>query len=142
MPVLELFLFGALGVAIGRMTIRAESDKSAPQGRREPVQKIEAVDRLLRSIAKLIQTHLADSDAFSERLSGATNRLSQNPQAGPANEIVLALIEDNRAMRDRLANLRKRAGGVAAAGAAAARRPRAVRASRNARPGDHDREPS
>ncbi len=60
----------------------------------------------MRSIAKLIQTHLADSDAFSERLHGATSRLSQHPQAGPANEIVLALIEDNRAMREKLANLR------------------------------------
>ena len=104
LPVVELLLFGALGVAIGRVLVAA--DKAAPEKTREPVQKSEAVDRLLRSIAKLIQTHLADSEAYSERLHGATDRLSQHPQAGDANEIVLALIEDNRTMRDRLANLR------------------------------------
>ena len=104
LPVVELLSFGALGVAIGRVLVAA--DKAAPEKTREPVQKSEAVDRLLRSIAKLIQTHLADSEAYSERLHGATDRLSQHPQAGDANEIVLALIEDNRTMRDRLANFR------------------------------------
>ncbi len=79
--------------------------EAAPAGASEPAQKPEAVDQLLRSIA-LIQTHLSDSDAFSERLNGATHRLSRHPQAGAVNEIVLALIEDNREMPDKLANLR------------------------------------
>jgi len=94
MPGFELLLFGSLGVALGRLTLGAEPSEAAPAAATEPVRKAEAVDQLLRSIAKLIQAHLSDSDAFSERLDRATNRLSGRPQAGPANEIVLALIED------------------------------------------------
>jgi diguanylate cyclase len=59
----------------------------------------------VRSIAKLIQTHMSDSEAFSARLDGATARLAKQTQAGPVNEIVLALIEDNREMRGKLAAL-------------------------------------
>ena len=103
-PGLELLLIGALGAAIGRLTIGIESREVAPG--EQQAQKAEAVDRLLRSIARLIQTHMTDSDAFSERLHRATDRLSKHPQAGPVNEIVLALIADNRDMRDRLASLR------------------------------------
>ena len=106
MPGFELLLFGSLGVALGRLTIKAEPSEAAPAGATEAVRKAEAVDQLLRSIARLIQAHLSDSDAFSERLDRATNRLSRRPQVGPANEIALSLIEDNRAMRDKLATLR------------------------------------
>lgn len=105
-PSVELFLFAALGAAVGRLTAKTESREAASAGSGEPAQKSEAVDQLLRSLAKLIQKHLSESDSFSERLNGATRRLSQHPQAGPVNEIVLALIEDNREMRDKLANLR------------------------------------
>lgn len=49
---------------------------------------------------------MTDSESFSERLDGASRRLSQQPAAGPINEIVLALIDDNRDMRDKLGNVR------------------------------------
>ena len=54
----------------------------------------------------MLQTHLTDSESFSERLDGANERLSRHESAGPIKEIVMALIEDNRDMRDRLDNVR------------------------------------
>jgi hypothetical protein len=77
-PSIELFLFAALGAAVGRLTAKTESSESASAGAGEPAQKSEAVDQLLRSIARLIQKHLAESDSFSVRLNGATRRLSQH----------------------------------------------------------------
>ncbi len=105
-PGFEFLLFGWLGVALGRLTLGSSSAEAAPETAREPAAKVEAVDRLLRSIAKLIQTHLTDSDAFSQRLHGASDRLSQHEMTGPVNDIVMALIHDNRDMRDKLSNLR------------------------------------
>jgi len=103
-PAIELLLFAVLGAAIGRFTAGAEPREAG--GRIGSAVKTEAIDKLVRSIAKLIQTHLTDSDAFSARLDGATTRLAQHAQAGPVNDIVLALIEDNREMRNKLATLR------------------------------------
>ena len=54
----------------------------------------------------MLQAHLTDSESFSERLDGANQRLSRHESVGPIKEIVLALIEDNRDMRDRLYNVR------------------------------------
>jgi len=103
-PAFELLVFGALGAAIGRFTARAEPQEAG--ARKEAAVKTEAIDRLVRSIAKLIQTHVIDNDAFSARLDSATARLAQQGHAGPVNEIVLALIEDNHEMRNKLAMLR------------------------------------
>ena len=50
----------------------------------------------------MLQTHLADSEIYSKRLDGANERLSQQQTVGPLNEIVLALVEDNRDMRAKL----------------------------------------
>ena len=102
----EFLLFCALGVALGRLTVGIEPAKAIQGEAKDAARMTEAVDQLVRSVAKLIQAHLKDSDAYSERLHGATSRLAQHPQTGPINDIVLALIEDNRAMRDRLENLR------------------------------------
>ncbi len=105
-PWFELLLAGAIGAAAGGLAIGVEPRQAAVGEPKHPAQKAEAIDRLLRSIARLIQTHLTDSDAFSERLHSATERLSKHPQAGPVNDIVLALLADNRDMRDKLATLR------------------------------------
>jgi diguanylate cyclase len=106
-PELESLLFGLIGVVVGCLTVAGGAGTAAaPSPAKNGAGEVDAVDRLVRSIARLIQTHLSDSDAYSERLNGATKRLSQHQQAGPVNEIVLALIEDNREMRDKLAGLR------------------------------------
>ena len=68
--------------------------------------KEEKVDRILSQIAKVLQTHLTDSASFSERLDGANERLSRQESIGPVKDIVLALIDDNRDMRDKLSNVR------------------------------------
>lgn len=96
-PAFELVLFGVLGGAIGRLSAGGRSAEDAL--------KTEAIDKLVRSIAKLIQTHMSDSDAFSARLDGATARLAKQTHEGPVNQVVLALIEDNREMRGKLAAL-------------------------------------
>ncbi len=109
-PFLQLLLLGWLGVGLGRLTIKA-APSAAERGsqattRRDTGAKEEKVDRILRHIAKVLQAHLTDSESFSERLDGANQRLSRHESVGPIKEIVLALIEDNRDMRDRLYNVR------------------------------------
>ena len=108
-PFLQLLLLGWIGVALGRLTIRAEpsaAERGDQATRRDTAGKEEKVDRVLRHIAKVLQAHLTDSESFSERLDGANERLSRQETAGPIKDIVLALIEDNRDMRDRLYNVR------------------------------------
>jgi diguanylate cyclase len=109
--IFELLLFGWFGLAIGRFTMAAESSAGRRDGpkatRQQTAAKEEMVNRVLRQIAKALQTHLTDSEAFSERLDGANKRLSQQQETvGPVNEIVLALIEDNRDMRGKLDSVR------------------------------------
>jgi diguanylate cyclase len=108
-PFLQLLLLGWIGVALGRLTIRAEpsaAERGDQATRRDTAGREEKVDRVLRHIAKVLQAHLTDSESFSERLDGANERLSRQEAVGPIKDIVLALIEDNRAMRDRLDNVR------------------------------------
>jgi diguanylate cyclase len=108
-PFLQLLLLGWIGVALGRLTVRAEpsaAERGGQATRRDAAGKEEKVDRVLRNIAKVLQAHATDSESFSERLDGANERLSRHESAGPIKEIVLALIEDNRDMRDRLYNVR------------------------------------
>ena len=107
---LQLLLLGWIGVALGRLTIRAEPSAAERGGqakaRRDTSDKDEKVDRVLRQVAKVLQSHMTDSESFSERLDDHNQRLSRHESAGPIKEIVLALIEDNRDMRDRLDNVR------------------------------------
>jgi hypothetical protein len=108
--VFELLVFGWIGVALGRFTVGAEP-RPVPRGgrttaRRETGAKEEKVDRILRQIGRVQQTHLTDSESFSERLDGANERLSQQQNVGPVKDIVMALIDDNRDMRDKLCNVR------------------------------------
>jgi diguanylate cyclase len=113
-PFLQLLLLGWIGVALGRLTIKpapspAESSKPAATARRDTTDKDdkdEKVDRVLRQVAKVLQSHMSDSKSFSERLDGHNQRLSRHESVGPIKEIVMALIEDNRDMRDRLDNVR------------------------------------
>ena len=109
-PFLELLLLGWVGVALGRLTIRRDSSAAQHSGqetrRREAAAKEEKVDRILRQVAKVLQAQVTDSESFSERLDGASERLSRQEAAGPIRDIVLALVEDNRDMRDRLDNVR------------------------------------
>ena len=103
-PGLELLLFGWLGVALGRLANWTRSND--PGAASETPSGVEKIDHVLRSIARLLQAHLAESDAYLERLQGASNRLTQPGASGSVNEIVLALIADNRDMRDKLSDLR------------------------------------
>jgi diguanylate cyclase len=108
--IFELLLFGCIGVAFGRVTMGDESSAGRRDAqettRQKAVVKEEKVDRVLRQIAKVLQTHLSDSESFSRRLDGANERLSEQHAVGPINEIVLALIEDNREMRNKLYSVR------------------------------------
>ncbi len=104
--IFQLLLFGFVGLAIGRLSIRAGSSDGQRDGqetaRRGTAVKEEKIDRVLRHIVRVLQAHLTDSETFSERLDGANERLSRQQTVGPISEIVRALVEDNRDMRDRL----------------------------------------
>lgn len=104
-PGVELVLFGWLGVAVGRLSFPA----GAPQhgaGNADAAARSDRIDAILRTIAKLLQAQASASEAFSERLNGANARLTQHREGSAARDIVLALIEDNRQMRDKLTTLR------------------------------------
>jgi diguanylate cyclase len=112
-PFLQLLLLGWIGVGLGRLTIKATPlpvESASPKPRRDTTDKDkdkdEKVNRVLRQVAKVLQSHLTDSASFSDRLDGHNQRLSRHESVGPIKEIVLALIEDNRDMRDRLDNVR------------------------------------
>ena len=109
-PFLQLLLLGWIGVGLGRLTIKpapsAAEGGAQPKARRDTADTDEKIDRVLRQVAKVLQTHVTDSENFSDRLDGANERLSRHESVGPIKEIVLALIEDNRDMRDRLDNVR------------------------------------
>jgi diguanylate cyclase len=109
-PFFQLLLLGWIGVGLGRLTIKPApapvKSSAAKRPRQETTDKDEKVDRVLRQVAKVLQTHLTDSESFSERLDGHNQRLSRHESVGPIKEIVLALIEDNRDMRNRLDNVR------------------------------------
>ena len=108
--VFQLLLIGWIGVALGRFTVATEPSPARRGGQtashRGTAVKEEKVDRILSQIAKVLQTHLTDSASFSERLDGANERLSRQESIGPVRDIVLALIDDNRDMRDKLSNVR------------------------------------
>jgi diguanylate cyclase len=101
-----LLLFGWIGVAIGRFSIGTRSSIGQRDGQETTRPgtdvKEEKIDRVLHHIIRVLQTHLTDSETFSKRLDGANERLSQQQTVGPINEIVRALVEDNRDMRDKL----------------------------------------
>ena len=104
-PGSELLLFGWLGVALGLLARRTAADaKQADDAEGAP--KSGRIDEVLRSIAKLLQAQANASDAFTERLTSASTRLAQQVNSGSVRAIVLALIEDNREMRDKLSNVR------------------------------------
>ncbi len=108
-PLLQLLLLGWVGVALGRMTIGAPPNAAqggAQAARPRDTDKDEKVDGILRHVAKVLQTHVSDSESFSERLDGANQRLSRQEGVGPVRDIVLALIEDNREMRGKLDSVR------------------------------------
>ncbi len=108
-PGFELLLFGWLGVALGRLTFRAAPGGApgADDGAKaEVATKSDRVDVIVKSIAKLLQAQASAADAFSDRLNGANSRLSQSIDSSSVRDIVLALIEDNRQMRDKLSNVR------------------------------------
>jgi diguanylate cyclase len=109
-PVFQLLLLGWFGVALGRLTVEPQPSAVPRSGqaaaRRETAVKEEKVERILRQIAKVLQKHMTDSESFSDRLDGANERLSQQHSVGPVKDIVLALIDDNRDMRDKLSNVR------------------------------------
>jgi diguanylate cyclase len=109
-PFLQLLLLGSIGVGLGRLTVKATPTPAESGGQakaqRETADKDEKVDRVLCQVAKVLQAHVTDHESFSERLNGHNQRLSRHESVGPIKEIVLALVEDNRDMRDRLDDVR------------------------------------
>ncbi len=101
---LELIVFGWLGLALGRLALRPSSQGAASA----PLSSAttEKIDHLLRSIAKLLQSHLHETESYSQRLNGASARLSEHENSGPLHEIVMTLIADNREMQERLSRVR------------------------------------
>ncbi len=98
-------LFGWLGVAVGRLLSPAGAPRQGAANA-DAAARSDRIDAILRSIAKLLQAQASAAEAYSERLNGANARLAQHREGNAARDIVLALIEDNRQMRDKLTPVR------------------------------------
>ena len=106
LPPFQPLLFGFAGVALGRLTVGFDATKGTPADGNQKTRKVEKVEQVLRALARLIQSHMTDSDAFSERLDSASDRLARNSHTGLVKESVLALIRHNRDIREKMERLR------------------------------------
>jgi diguanylate cyclase len=109
--VLALIGVGAIGMSLGAATSARDpefdqgADRAADTRRRDFER---SVDSTLAHVLKLIRDHLADGAKFHESLTGADSKLSRGGSYETIHEIVLALINDNRAMQNKVNVLSER----------------------------------
>jgi len=112
LPGVELLICGWLGVALGRLTMGSEAGakaiRDAAPAKSERPSKKDRVEHTLHHVAKALETHAADCEAFSKRLDDAITGLSRQHPVGSIHGIALTLIADNRDMQDRLGAAKNR----------------------------------
>jgi diguanylate cyclase len=97
----------AIGLAaIAAIASRPEAAAAAAGGPAAPADDFEQrADSALANALKLIRDHAADGARFGESLDGANQRLSRGGSIDAVHEIVLTLINDNRAMQNKVNGL-------------------------------------
>jgi diguanylate cyclase len=93
-------------IAIGLAAIAAIASRpEGPAGAAPPDDFEQRADSALAHALKLIRDHAADGARFGESLAGANTRLSRGGSIDAVHEIVLTLINDNRAMQNKVNGL-------------------------------------
>lgn len=109
--VLGLIGVGTIGLALGATTFarKAQSDQGAAGADATERREFErSVDAMLAQVLKLIHDHVADGAKFHESLTGADHKLARGGSYEAIHEIVLTLINDNRAMQSKVNVLSER----------------------------------
>jgi diguanylate cyclase len=109
-PLAEAYVLGligvaAIGLAAGAATSAPSSQSDQSEARAVAIKRRDfeqSVDSTLAHVLKLIREHLADGAKFHESLTGADRKLSRDGSYETIHEIVLTLINDNRAMQDKV----------------------------------------
>jgi diguanylate cyclase len=93
-------------IAIGLAAIAAIASRPEGSSGAAPADDFEQrADSALAYALKLIRDHAADGARFGESLAGANTRLSRGGSIDAVHEIVLTLINDNRAMQNKVNGL-------------------------------------
>jgi len=103
--VLGLVGVGTIGLALGATPSarHAQSDQGAGGADAAERREFEqSVDAMLAQVLKLIHDHVADGAKFHESLTGADRKLARGGSYEAIHEIVLTLINDNRAMQSKV----------------------------------------
>jgi len=103
--VLGLICVGTIGIAFGGVVTARDpqsdsADKRTAARRRKEFEQ--NLDATLVHILKLIQDQFAEGAKFQESLAGADRKLSRSDSYDAIHEIVLTLINDNRAMQNKV----------------------------------------
>ncbi len=103
--VLGLICVSTIGLAVGAAALARgpQSDQSVDRAAAKKRLDFEqSVDATLTHVLKLIQDHFAEGAKFQESLAGADRKLSRSDSYDAIHEIVLTLINDNRAMQNKV----------------------------------------
>jgi len=109
-PLAEAYVLGLIGVAAIGLAASATTSAASSQSDRSETRAIAAkrrdfersVDSTLAHVLTLIREHLAYGAKFHESLTGVDRRLSRGDSYEAIHEIVLTLINDNRAMQNKV----------------------------------------
>ncbi|THD49322.1 MAG: GGDEF domain-containing protein [Bradyrhizobium sp.] len=103
-PLTEAYVLGL--IAIGAIAFAAFAAHSESAAGAAPAEDFERrADAALAHALKLIRDHAADGARFGESLAGANRKLSRGGSYDAVHEIVLTLINDNRAMQNKVNGL-------------------------------------
>jgi diguanylate cyclase len=106
--VLGLISISAMGFVVAGATAAPDADRheepmrTRAEARRDFERKVEST---LSNVVRLIRDHALEGAKFQESLAGAGRRLSASQSYDTIHEIVLTLIQDNRAMQSKVNTL-------------------------------------
>ncbi len=103
--VLALIFVSTIGLVIGGTTCAQNSRPARSEARATAMERRDFernVDATLAHVIKLIHDHVAEGAKFQDSLTGADRRLSRSDSYETIHEIVLTLIDDNRAMQNKV----------------------------------------
>ncbi len=103
--VLGLICVGTIGLAVGGTASARNSRSDEGRARASAIERQDferSVDAALANVLKLIHDHVAEGARFHDSLTGADRKLSRSDSYDAIHEIVLTLINDNRAMQNKV----------------------------------------
>ncbi len=103
--VLALICVSTIGLVVGGTTYARNSQSDRSEARATAMERRDFeqnVDATLAYVLKLIHDQVAEGAKFQDSLSGADRKLSRSDSYDTIHEIVLTLINDNRAMQNKV----------------------------------------